>query len=121
MSHSNGPDNVEPELQRDAPEVSKTENANDISHVERTLSPGLEKGDHMNYDRVDAEVAKYTGDHIAPVSEEESKRLRRKIDKRVLVIMILTYFLQAIDKGTLSFTSIMGIQADTGLVGSQVR
>jgi hypothetical protein len=42
------------------------------------------------------------------------------IDKRVLVIMIATYFIQAIDKGTLSFASIMGIIPDTKLVGQQV-
>jgi hypothetical protein len=33
--------------------------------------------------------------------------------------MIFTYFLQALDKGTLSFASIMGIQKDTHLVGQQ--
>ena len=42
------------------------------------------------------------------------------VDKRVLSIMIFTYFLQALDKGTLSFTSIMGIKEDTHLVGQQV-
>jgi MFS family permease len=41
------------------------------------------------------------------------------INKRVLVIMIATYFLQAIDKGTLSFTSIMGLPDDLHLVGQQ--
>jgi MFS family permease len=41
------------------------------------------------------------------------------IDKRVLSIMIFTYFLQALDKGTLSFTVIMGIKTDLGLHGQQ--
>jgi hypothetical protein len=35
--------------------------------------------------------------------------------------MIFTYFLQALDKGTMSFASIMGIKKDTHLVGQQVR
>ncbi|PQE12587.1 allantoate permease protein [Rutstroemia sp. NJR-2017a BBW] len=73
----------------------------------------------MDYDRVDSEVAKYTSDAIVHISEDENKRLRKLIDKRVLVIMILTYFLQAIDKGTLAFTSIMGIKKDANLVGQQ--
>lgn len=33
--------------------------------------------------------------------------------------MVATYFLQALDKGTLSFTSIMGIQEDLNLQGPQ--
>ncbi|PQE31016.1 allantoate permease protein [Rutstroemia sp. NJR-2017a WRK4] len=91
----------------------------DISTIENVLSLGPEKPDHMDYDRVDSEVAKYTSDAIVHISEDENKRLRKLIDKRVLVIMILTYFLQAIDKGTLAFTSIMGIQKDAHLVGQQ--
>lgn len=34
-------------------------------------------------------------------------------------VKIFTYFLQALDKGTMSFTSIMGIQEDTNLHGQQ--
>jgi hypothetical protein len=79
------------------------------------------KKDHMNYDRVDKEVANYASDVAVHISPEDNARLKRKVDKRVLSIMIFTYFLQALDKGTLSFASIMGIKTDTHLVGSQVR
>jgi hypothetical protein len=92
----------------------------DIGHVERVLSQEEDVKDHMDYDRVDAEVAKYTSNVRTFVSDEESDRLLKLIDRRVLVIMILTYFLQAIDKGTLSFASIMGLQPDLGLHGQQV-
>jgi MFS family permease len=68
---------------------------------------------------VDSEVAKYASDVAIVITPEENKRLKRLIDKRVLTFMVFTYFLQAIDKGTLSFTSIMGIREDTHLVGSQ--
>jgi hypothetical protein len=78
------------------------------------------KKDHMNYDRVDKEVAKYASDVALHISPEENTRLKRMIDKRVLSIMIFTYFLQALDKGTMSFASIMGIKKDTHLVGQQV-
>jgi hypothetical protein len=93
----------------------------DIGHAERVLSADMDKKDHMDYDRVDKEVAKYTSDTKVEISEEENTRLRRMIDRRVLVIMIFTYFLQALDKGTLSFSAIMGIQTDTHLQGQQVR
>lgn len=42
-----------------------------------------------------------------------------KINKRIVACMLGTYFCQALDKGTLSFSSIMGIQEDTHLVGQQ--
>lgn len=53
------------------------------------------------------------------VDEETNKRLKKMIDKRVLVIMICTYFLQALDKGTMSFSSIMGIKTDAHLEDGQ--
>jgi hypothetical protein len=74
------------------------------------------KGDHMNYERVDNELAQYATGERVEVSEAENKRLKNLIDRRVLVIMILTYFIQALDKGTMSFTSIMGIREDLGLL-----
>ncbi|RYP68866.1 hypothetical protein DL771_006405 [Monosporascus sp. 5C6A] len=69
----------------------------------------------MNYDKMDKELAKYAGDVRIDFTPEENIRLRKLIDKRVLVVMILTYFLQAIDKGTLSFAAIMKLPEDTGL------
>lgn len=70
--------------------------------------------------RIDDEVAKYASDKAIHIDEKTEKRLKRLIDKRVLTIMIFTYFLQALDKGTMSFASIMGIKEDTGLKGQQV-
>lgn len=93
----------------------------DIGHVERVMSHEEDLKDHMDLNRVDSEVAKYTSNVRQIVGDEESDRLLKLIDRRVLVIMILTYFLQAIDKGTLSFASIMGLQEDLNLVGQQVR
>ncbi|KIM96044.1 hypothetical protein OIDMADRAFT_170696 [Oidiodendron maius Zn] len=72
-----------------------------------------------DFDRVDGEVAKYASDVKIVIDEATNRRLRRLIDRRVLAIMIFTYFLQALDKGTLSFASIMGIQKDTKLHGQQ--
>ncbi|RYP46619.1 hypothetical protein DL768_007198 [Monosporascus sp. mg162] len=69
----------------------------------------------MNYDKMDKELAKYAGDIRIDFTPEENIRLRKMIDKRVLLVMILTYFIQAIDKGTLSFAAIMKLPEDTGL------
>jgi hypothetical protein len=100
-----------------APEVVHTSGNDarkpDIAQVERVLSTtdGMEK-DHMNYDRVDQELAKYANAVAIDISPEENARLKRLIDRRVLPVMVFTYFLQALDKGTMSFASIMGIRND---------
>jgi hypothetical protein len=93
------------EAREDAPEIVEDE--------------VLKKG-HMNYDLVDEEVAKYASETIVEVDEETSSRLKRMIDKRILAIMIGTYLIQTLDKGTMSFASIMGIIDETHLVGTQV-
>jgi hypothetical protein len=86
------------------------------SHLENIISP-LE--DQKNA-RIDKEVAKYASDKAIEIDEATDKRLKRLIDKRVLTIMVFTYFLQALDKGTMSFASIMGIKEDTKLKGQEV-
>lgn len=73
-----------------------------------------------NNGRIDHEVAKYASDKAIHIDEATDKRLKKLIDKRVLTIMIVTYFLQALDKGTMSFASIMGIRVDAGLEGQKV-
>ncbi|KAH8150480.1 uncharacterized protein LAJ45_05693 [Morchella importuna] len=72
-----------------------------------------------NNGRIDHEVAKYASDKAIHIDEATEKRLKKLIDKRVLTIMIVTYFLQALDKGTMSFASIMGIREDAGLQGQK--
>jgi hypothetical protein len=72
--------------------------------------------DGANYEKIDKELAKYTAGAKIDISPEESVRLRKLIDRRVLAVMIGVYFLQAIDKGTMSFSAIMGLPADTGMI-----
>lgn len=79
----------------------------DVSKLERVASGDESlKKDRQDYGRMDEEVAKYAGNEHTVVSDEESRRLKRLIDKRVLLIMVATYFQQVMDKGTLSFTSV---------------
>lgn len=89
--------------------TSEIERKRSIDEVEDFEKPAQHSG------RVDKELAQYVSDVRINITPERSAQLRKMIDKRVLVIMIFTYFLQAIDKGTLSFASIMGLTADTGL------
>ena len=91
--------------------VKRKDDAADARSVNMT-----DKDDAQRFDEIDKEVAKYVADGNVTISPERSRELRRKIDRRVLVVMITTYFLQAIDKGTMSFASIMGLTEDAGLL-----
>lgn len=106
------------------------EKRNDLKHVEcveaeKSLNNEndegafFEDGANANVEKVDKEILAYAEAHAIEIDEETNKRLRRLINRRLLPCMIGTYFLQALDKGTLSFSSIMGIKEDANLVGQQ--
>lgn len=52
-------------------------------------------------------------------SEEQYKRLRRKIDRYLLPLMWLCYGIQQSDKTALGTQAIFGLRQDTGLHGQQ--
>ncbi|OCF36980.1 hypothetical protein I316_01578 [Kwoniella heveanensis BCC8398] len=61
----------------------------------------------------DSEAAPYV-DHTIIIDEAENKRLKRMIDRRILPLLCLAYFAQAMDKGATSPISIMGWLEDVG-------
>ncbi|KAL3477187.1 major facilitator superfamily domain-containing protein [Aspergillus californicus] len=54
-----------------------------------------------------------------PLTEEDNKRIRRKTDRRILVILIWVYFLQILDKTVLGYGATFGLREDTNLTGNQ--
>lgn len=52
------------------------------------------------------------------IDPEEAKRVLRKIDRRILPILFFTYMLQYLDKNTINFASVYGLQKGTGLIGN---
>ncbi|KAL4735448.1 major facilitator superfamily domain-containing protein [Aspergillus similis] len=50
---------------------------------------------------------------------EEEKAVRRRIDLRVLPLLLGAYFFQQLDKSSLSYVSIFGLVEDANLVGQQ--
>ncbi|KAJ6629145.1 MFS general substrate transporter [Mycena sp. CBHHK59/15] len=71
---------------------------------------------------IDAEVAQFFAQNASKpvvIDEATNVRLRWMVHKRVLAVMVITYFAQTLDKGTLNFASIMGIITDTHLQGQQ--
>lgn len=63
-----------------------------------------------------AELLQNTHERIV-VSEVDDKRLLRKIDWALLPIMLGVYFLQQLDKSTLSYASVFGLVKDANLRG----
>lgn len=49
----------------------------------------------------------------------QNKRIRRKTDRRILVILVWIYFLQILDKSVLGYGAIMGLREDCNLTGNQ--
>jgi hypothetical protein len=48
---------------------------------------------------------------------EEEKRVLRKIDFRIIPILFVTYMLQYLDKNSINFSSVYGLQKGTNLKG----
>jgi MFS transporter, ACS family, allantoate permease len=67
--------------------------------------------DHPNADLVRQEALAILADPVA------TKRLLRKIDFTIIPCMFGVYFLQFLDKTTISYTAIMGMRDDTHLHG----
>ncbi|KAM5345898.1 hypothetical protein ACJ41O_011759 [Fusarium nematophilum] len=57
-------------------------------------------------------------EHIT-VSPADDARILRRIDLALLPLMLAVYFLQALDKATLSYASVFGLIDDTNLEGNQ--
>jgi MFS family permease len=55
----------------------------------------------------------------ASFTYEEERAVLKRIDLRVLPLLLGAYFFQQLDKSSLSYVSIFGIQKDAGLAGKQ--
>lgn len=76
---------------------------------------GLNGEHHAGKDRA-ADLLGNTNERVI-VSEADNKRILRRIDLAILPIMLGVYFLQQLDKSTLSYASVSGLIADAHLGG----
>jgi hypothetical protein len=92
------------------------ESKTSIVHAEEAGS----KHRHGTQDGLDDvnDVVKEAGGDFK-VSLNDSRRILRKIDLFVCVPMCIVYGLQNLDKGTLSYAAVFGLQAQTNLVGTE--
>ncbi|KAH9907076.1 major facilitator superfamily transporter [Xylariomycetidae sp. FL2044] len=72
--------------------------------------------------QIDAEPAKALDlvheAQVEDVTEEDLRKLRWKIDMRLMPLLCFTYALQSIDKTTLGYAAVFGVQQDLGLKGT---
>lgn len=59
------------------------------------------------------------GNEKVELTNEDSRRIRRKTDKIILTILVWVYFLQILDKSVLGYGVTYGLKEDTGLIGNQ--
>ncbi|KAJ6499053.1 MFS general substrate transporter [Mycena sanguinolenta] len=101
-----------------------SEDKMDEERYEKTLSSGLVSPPPQlptQPFRVGDAALEFLGEGAPPreITEEESAAVLGKIDRWILPVILMVYFLQQLDKSSLSYTSIFGIVTDTGLVGTQ--
>jgi MFS family permease len=64
-------------------------------------------------------VTEYIQTVRIPLTEEDSKRIRRKTDRTILIVLCWVYFLQILDKTVLGYGATFGLREDTYLTGNQ--
>ena len=75
-----------------------------------------ETGDDLAHKDRAAQLLHHAGQPVV-VTPEENTRILKKIDLTILPIMLVIYFLQGLDKATLSYASVFGLVTDAHLGG----
>lgn len=81
-------------------------------HIETATKEGMLSTKH-------ADLAASLAAQRVTLTEEDNKRIRRKTDKRILVVLVWVYFLQILDKTVLGYGATFGLQTDANLTGNQ--
>ncbi|GKT57962.1 allantoate permease [Colletotrichum tofieldiae] len=59
------------------------------------------------------------GGDVGSLTAENERRLKRKIDWRIVPLMFACYILQYLDKTLINYANVMGLQNDTNITGDQ--
>ncbi|KAL7958914.1 major facilitator superfamily domain-containing protein [Trichoderma compactum] len=91
----------------------------EVQHAEHNQLPGPSRRDGQSSKKGADRALAIIGDQKIEVSEEENRRILRKTDRVILVILVWVYFLQILDKSVLGFGATYGLKEDTHLSGGQ--
>lgn len=90
-----------------------------VQHSEhRQLPSSPRHGGQSNSKGADRALA-IIGDQKIEVTEAENRRILRKTDRTILVILVWVYFLQILDKSILGYGATYGLKQDTNLSPGQ--
>ena len=97
-----------------------TKEKSDIEAVPHKLEPEDVVGVVKDLHKADAalEFLRQGGD-VPPMKPEDEKRLKRKVDWRVVPLMLACYLLQYLDKTLINYANVMGLRQDTNISGDQ--
>ncbi|KAG6228299.1 hypothetical protein E4U34_004590 [Claviceps purpurea] len=87
----------------------------DAGEKPQNIGPAIDvtRIDSVHDDEAAKVLNTYTGDR--EWTDEEEKKLRRRVDRRLLPVMCVTYALQFYDKNILSQAALFGLRRDLGL------
>ncbi|KAG8741426.1 hypothetical protein FRC10_002873 [Ceratobasidium sp. 414] len=95
--------------------AEKNEHVEEIEHASPTQGTSKPRsGAHG-----DAALAILGTETAVDITPEQDAAVLRKVDKWLIPVMLMVYFLQQLDKSSLSYASVFGIVSDAHLVGSQ--
>ncbi|KAJ5679912.1 hypothetical protein N7462_008156 [Penicillium macrosclerotiorum] len=86
-----------------------------VDHEELHSNPNMESGPFQ----IEEKANNLAVDPVIDIDPATNRQLFWKITRRILVIQVITYFCQSLDKGILNYASIMGIKKDAHLVGQE--
>ncbi|KAI1102340.1 MFS general substrate transporter [Jackrogersella minutella] len=85
-------------------------------YAEKTTTTSVQEGRQDDVDK----AYEFSKQHVVgPLSDEDSKRVLRKIDRHLLPLMVITYTLNFMDKNALSYSANFGLTTDNHLIGNQ--
>lgn len=96
-----------------------TDNEESVSNIQSHTSPpseDLPPKDNAHLDENYEIYQRRAGETLDPL---EAKRVLRKIDRRILPILVVLYLLQYLDKNGINYASAYGLQEGTNLEGQQ--
>lgn len=90
-----------------------------ISHPTESTSEAVDSTSPATSAHLDDNYALYQNARDIEIDPQEAKRVLRKIDMRLMPILFVTYMLQYLDKNSINFSSVYGLQKGTHLKGQQ--
>ncbi|KAI1215175.1 MFS general substrate transporter [Annulohypoxylon truncatum] len=99
-------------------DVSAQVNDGGFEHVEDASNLKVTAKINQHHEEMYKEALQQYPDDTA-IDKESERKLKRKLDIRILPLLSICYFFYYVDKTTLSYAAIFGIESDLHMTGSE--